>query len=495
MNWQLVAFVLYFAVIVGIGVYFYLKTRGGNEKDYFIGGRKMNSWVTALSAQASDMSAWLLMGLPGSIFAAGLGKVWISIGLLIGTYLNWKFVAPRLRRFSQESGDAITIPEYLTNRFLAQSTALQVISALVFLVCFTVYTASSLKACGVLFNIVFGWDVTVTTWAAAGIILFYTFLGGFAAVCWTDFIQGILMLCALLIVPVLALFSLQNTPSAVASAALPEHYFNFLPSGKFDWTSISTILSGLGWGLGYFGMPHILVRFMSIKHASMIKKSRVIAMVWVVLALAAATAVGIIGRMYVPELADGNTEQVFIQMVGRLLPSFIGGLFLSGILAASMSTADSQLLVSASAFASDIYKPIFTKNKVSDRQMMMVSRLVVLIISVIAAFIAINPNSGNIMSLVENAWAGFGSSFGPVIILSLFWRRFNYTGAIAGIIAGAVTDIVWLLFLSAPTGLYEIFPGFAASLIAAIVVANMTARPSKEIEQLFDKAVTAVSQN
>ena len=479
---QLIAFILYFVVVVGIGIYFFIRTRGGGEKDYFLGGRNMNSWVTALSAQASDMSAWLLMGLPGSILAYGVGKVWIAVGLLIGTILNWIYIAPRLRQFSQEAGDSITIPEYLSNRFMSKSLVLRVISGLVFLVCFTVYAASSFKACGTLFNTVFGMNSTWAILLAAAIIFAYTFMGGFAAVCWTDFIQGMLMLIALMIVPILALSALSNgqvtgTPDIVAN------YWNFLPSGKFDWTSISTILNGLAWGLGYFGMPHILVRFMSSKSNASIKKARTIAIIWVILGLGAAVAVGLVGRNYLPDLSEADRSIVFIQMTQKLLPAFIAGIMLSGILAASMSTADSQLLVSASAFASDIYKPIFRK-KASDSEMMWMSRLIVFVITVIAVFIALNPNSGGIMELVENAWAGFGSAFGPVIILSLFWKRFNYKGAVAGIIVGALTDILWLNFLS-NTNLYELLPGFILGFIAAVVCTLVTEEPSKEIKQLF----------
>lgn len=483
------AFILYFAVILGIGIYFFIKTRGGGEKDYFLGGRNMNSWVVALSTQASDMSAWLLMGLPGSIFALGMGQVWIAVGLLIGTASNWIYTAPRLRRFSKAAGDAITVPEYLSNRFLTQKLTLRVVSGLVFLICFTVYTASSFKACGILFNRVFGIDQTVAMLIAAGIIFAYTFLGGYAAVCWTDFVQGMLMLAALMIVPILAAGAVAGgtAPAAATLMQTPDSYWSLLPSGRLDWASISTILSGLAWGLGYFGMPHILVRFMSAKDIAAIGKARVIAIVWVILALGAATAVGLVGRSYLGELDE--TSAVFIEMTTRLMPGFIAGIMLSGILAASMSTADSQLLVSASAFASDIYKPVF-RRQAKDGEMMLVGRLVVLVIAVIALLIALNPASGTIMDLVENAWAGFGSAFGSVMILSLCWKRFTYAGAIAGIIAGAAADVIWLIWFSASTGLYELLPGFIVSLIAAVVVTLVTKEPSDEIKKLFDRAVT-----
>ncbi len=486
---ELLAFVLYFAVVIGIGVYFFIRTRGGGEKDYFLGGRNMNSWVTALSAQASDMSAWLLMGLPGSILAIGMGKVWIAIGLLIGTVLNWCFVAPKMRQFSKAAGDSITIPEYLTNRFLSKSPVLRVICGIVFLVCFTVYTAASLKSCGIVFDEVFDIGYEYAVVIAAGIIFLYTFMGGYAAVCWTDFVQGMLMLAALLIVPILA-FHAVNSGEVKETAELSANYWNLLPSGKFDWASISEILGGLAWGLGYFGMPHILVRFMSAKNLTSIKKSRKIAIVWVILALLASAGVGLVGRYYLPGLASQPKEvyeTVFIKMSMQLFPAFLGGLVVSGILAAAMSTADSQLLVSSSAFTSDIYKTVIRKNA-RDNEIMRMGRLIVLLISLIAMTIALNPGSGSIMDLVENAWAGFGSSFGPVILLSLFWKRFNYKGAVAGIVAGAVTDVVWFIFLKGPTSLYELIPGFIVGFAAAVICTLATEKPSEEVEALYDRA-------
>ncbi|MCC8022234.1 MAG: sodium/proline symporter [Clostridiales bacterium] len=500
MNWELAAFILYLIALVGIGLYFFTKSRGrGGEADYFLGGRNMNSSVTALSSQASDMSAWLLMGLPGAILAYGVGQVWIAVGLLIGTVLNWIFVAPRLRAFSKAADDAITIPQYLSNRFLASGKGLQVISALVFLVCYAVYAASSFKACGTLFNVVFGLDENFAIVLAAVVICAYTFLGGFTAVCWTDLIQGFLMLAALLIAPLLVVYMLSNGQVAngagelvertsIAAAEVGEQYWNLLPSGRFDWESVSTILSGLAWGLGYCGMPHVLVRFMSCRDVKTIKKSRNIAIVWVVFALSAAVAVGLLGRVFLPELAVDDRTLVFINMVRVLFPAFLSGLLLSGILAASMSTADSQLLVAASAFSSDIYKPVFRK-KAGDREMNWVSRLLVMAITGAALAIALNPNSGDIMDLVENAWAGFGSSFGPVIVLSLFWKRFNYKGAVAGIVTGALVDVLWLVFLSEPTGLYELLPGFAAGLIASVAVTLLTKAPPEEVDALFERSL------
>lgn len=468
---ELVAFVFYLIAMLGVGVVIFFKHRGGGEKEFFLGGRNMNPWAVALSAQASDMSAWLLMGLPGSILAFGMGQVWIAIGLLIGTILNWIFTAPRLRAFSQVADDAITIPQYLSRRFLSKHKTLQVVSAVVFFVCFAVYAASSFKACGTLFHTVIGLNETLAATIAAVIIVSYTFLGGFAAVCWTDFFQGMLMLAALLIAPIFALNAIESGV-VEGTVTLAENYWSLLPSGKLDWQSWQSILSGLAWGLGYFGMPHILVRFMSISSTKDIRRSRSIAIVWIVLALGAAVAVGLIGRVYLPTLADADRSLVFIQMVRNLFPPLVSGILLSAILAASMSTADSQLLVSASAFTSDVYKPIIHK-EADDKEMMRVSRCVVVAITIAAYLIAINPNSGDIMDLVENAWAGFGSSFGPVILLSLYWKKMTYRGAVAGIVGGALTDIIWMLFLSAPTGIYELLPGFIIGGLCAVLFSKL----------------------
>ncbi len=487
---ELIAFILYFAIVIAIGVVFFFRTRGGGAADYFLGGRKMGSWVAALSASASDMSAWLLMGLPGSILAFGMGKVWIAIGLGIGTILSWIFLAPRLRRFSIVAKDSITIPQYLSNRFLSKSKALQIICAVVFLVCYAVYAASSFKACGKLFHTVLQIDETVAMLIAAAVILAYTFLGGFSAVCWTDFFQGLLMIAAIVIAPIFALNAVVNGDMASA-ASLGEHYFNLLPTGKLDWGSISSILSGLGWGLGYFGMPHILVRFMSIKTGDMVRKSRVIASVWTVVALSAAVGVGLVGRFFSPELAtNGEQESVFIEMVRGSFPGFIAGILLSAILAASMSTADSQLLVSASAFSSDVYQPVIRKDKASNKEILWVSRGIVALIAIAALLIAVTPGSGSIMDLVENAWAGFASAFGPVILLSVFWKRFTYRGACAGIVTGALADVLWLIFLSKPTGLYEIIPGFLAGLCAAVVATLLDKEPEDNVKSLFQEAVS-----
>ena len=483
---ELIVFIIYLLAMIGVGVYFFLKTRNGGEKDYFLGGRKMGAWVSALSAGASDMSAWVLMGLPASVYALGLGQVWIAIGLAIGYALSWIFEAPRLRAFSIKADDAITIPQYLTKRFRSKSYSLQVICAVIFLLAYTIYAASSIKAAGTLFSTVIGLDPTVAMYIAAAIIVSYTFLGGFSAVSWTDFFQGMLMLGALLLAPIFAASRLTEATGEVLEET-PQYFTLF--------TSWQDVLSGLAWGLGYFGMPHIIIRFMSVKSQKDLKKSARIGITWTVLILVFATLVGILGRMMIgyDEKIYGDSL-VFITMVRRIFPGLISGILLSAILAASMSTADSQLLSAASAFSSDVYKPLVRKNKVSDKEMLWTGRMVVLAISVVALIIAANPNAGSIMSLVSNAWGVFGAAFGPALLLSLFWKRFNFAGAVAGIMTGAVVDIAWLIWLSG-TGLYELLPGFAAGLNAAVAVALATKAPGKDVEELFDASVQALNED
>ncbi|MBO5917209.1 MAG: sodium/proline symporter [Oscillospiraceae bacterium] len=477
-NVESIVFVVYLLFMLAIGVFFFLKDRNGGEKSYFLGGRQMGPWVSALSAGASDMSAWVLMGLPASIYAAGIGQAWIAIGLAIGYAISWTVEAPRLRKFSIVADDSITIPQYLTNRFLSKSKALQILCAVIFLVAYTVYAASSIKACGTLFNSVMGIDTTVAMYIAAVVIISYTFLGGFSAVCWTDFFQGLLMLGALLVAPIFAL-GMVNAGQGAANVVLPENYWDLFTNWK-------DIVSGLGWGLGYFGMPHIIIRFMSLESQKALKKSAKIGITWTTLIVLFSVIAGCAGHLLLGDIADSST--VFIQMVRKLFPALISGVLLSAILAAAMSTADSQLLAASSAFASDVYKPVIRKGKSSEKEMQWAGRFVVLVIAVIAVLIAANPNSGTIMGLVENAWGVFGAAFGPAIMLSLFWKRFNFAGAVAGILVGAVVDIGWFAFLSS-TGIYEIIPGFFLGGIAAIVATLVTKAPGKDVEELFDKAV------
>ncbi len=482
---ELIVFVLYLIFMIGIGVHFFLRSKNTGEKGYFLGGRAMGPWVSALSAGASDMSAWVLMGLPASIYALGLGQVWIAIGLAIGYALSWILEAPRLRSFSIVANDSITIPQYLTNRFLSKSKAVQIICAVIFLFAYTIYAASSIKACGTLFSTVIeGLSPTVAMYIAGVIIISYTFLGGFSAVCWTDFFQGLLMLGALLIAPIFAAFMLDTAgaSSAAQIAQETEGFWAFAASWK-------DIVSGLGWGIGYFGMPHIIIRFMSVESQKSLKKSAKIGIIWTTLILIFAVVVGVVGRMFLgmnEEIAANST--VFLTMVRRIFPGVISGLLLSAILAAAMSTADSQLLAAASAFASDVYKPVIRKDQSTDKEMLWAGRYVVLVIAVIAVVIASNPNAGSIMSLVSNAWGVFGAAFGPSIVLSLFWKRFTFSGAVAGIVVGAAVDILWLAFL-ASTGIYEIIPGAIAGLLAAVAASLLSKAPGKDVEDLFDRAV------
>ena len=482
-NVELLIMILYLLFMLGVGVFFFVKSKNAGEKDYFLGGRQMGPWVSALSAGASDMSAWSLMGLPASVFAMGMGQTWIGVGLLIGYALSWIIEAPRLRKFTIVADDSITIPQYLTNRFKSTNGAIRLICAILFLIAYTIYAASSMKACGTLFNQVTGMDMSTAMYLSAAIILLYTFLGGYNAVFWTDFFQGLLMLAALLAAPIFALGIINNGGGVMTAADLGAQvpgYWDFFKANPAD------IISGLGWGLGYFGMPHIIVRFMSIESDKSLKKSRVIGIVWTAIIIGFGCAVGAIGHMLLGNIEDSST--VFIQVVRAIFPAVICGILLSAILAAAMSSADSQLLAASSAFASDVYKPMFRKNA-NDKEMLWVGRIIVVIISVVAIIIAGNPNSGTIMSLVENAWGLFGAAFGPAIVLSLYWKRFNFAGAAAAIVSGGAFDILWLILWKPTTGIYEIVPATILGLIVGVVVTLITPAPAKEVEELFDSAI------
>ena len=475
----LIAFIGYLLVMIGIGVWSMKKTVGAN--DYFLGGRGLSGPVAALSAQASDMSGWLLMGLPGSIYALGTGQAWIAIGLGLGTIINWLVIAKPLRAYTIVANNSMTLPEYFGNRFHDEKKILLGISSVIIVIFFLVYTASALASGGKLFNTVFGIDYHFALLIGAVVILVYTFLGGFLAVCTTDFIQGMLMLVGILVVPIIAwgfvggeLGSLLEQ-SGVNSA----HYMSLFYNGDHPITVVE-ILSNLAWGLGYCGMPHILVRFMAIKNEKELKKSSVIAIVWVVLSLAFAVLIGIVGRAFLfPEILGeagaASTESVFIEMIKKVFTEylplpFIGGIFICGILAAIMSTADSQLLVCSSSVSTDIYKDIFNP-EASDDKVLKIGRVTTILVAVIAFFIAWDPNS-SIMGLVSDAWAGLGSAFGPLVVMSLFWKRTNLPGAIAGLISGAAVVIIWDyiplaggMTLANSTGIYSLLVGFIISLI------------------------------
>ena len=495
-NAEIVVFLAYFIILFFVGLIFYFNGGNKDQEDYFIGGRSMGPWVTAMSAQASDMSAWLLMGLPGSILAFGFGQIWIGIGLALGTAANWIFCAKRLRKFSKAADDAITLPQYLTNRFATEHKTLQIICAVIFLIAFTVYVASAFVAGTSVFTTLFPAMSNHTAMIIfALIIIGYTFLGGFKAVCWTDFFQGILMLVALLAVPIIVIATEQLDFSKLqevyqytdAGGAVVVCSFG---TGIFD-ASWQDIISGLAWGLGYFGMPHIIIRFMSIEKPSMINKSATVAIIWVVLSLGAACLMALFARIIMGEelLTVGAQKTVFIAMARHYFTPAIAGLLLAAIMAASVSTADSQLLVASSSFTSDIYKPLLRKNA-GDKEVLNMGRVAVVVIAVIAYLIASSNGAGAqaIMNLVENAWGIFGAAFGPVVILSLFWRRFNYAGACAGVIVGAAVDILWLAFLSS-TGVYELLPGFVCGAAAAIAVSLATAEPSAAVTDIYDKAM------
>lgn len=475
-----------------------------NTEDYFLGGRGLNSWVAALSAQASDMSGWLLMGLPGSIYALGTGQAWIAIGLFIGTALNWLCIAKRLRRYTIVANNSLTLPEFFENRFHDKKKILLGISSIVIVIFFLVYTASALASGGKLFNMVFGVDYHIALAIGAIVILTYTFLGGFLAVCTTDFVQGTMMLIALLVVPIVA-YNMIGTDLGAAlvnSGVASSDYMSLFSNGGKPYSFVD-IISQLAWGLGYCGMPHILVRFMAIRNEKEIKKSSTIAIVWVAVSLFAACAIGVIGRAFLGGVLK-DSENVFIQMIQHVFSSnivliFIGGLFLCGILAAIMSTADSQLLVCASSVSKDIYKNIL-KPESNDKKVLKVSRITVLVVAVLAFLIAWNPNS-SIMNLVSDAWAGLGSAFGPLVVCSLFWKRTNLPGAVAGILSGGLFVIIWDYLpiingdtLYAATGIYSLLLGFFISLACIVIVSLCTKKPDQEILDEFEEVNNYVEQ-
>jgi sodium/proline symporter len=485
-NFQLIlAFTLYMAIMMYIGLRFYKRTE--TNEDYFIAGRKLGSWVVSLSAQASDMSGWLLMGLPGYAYISGMESIWIAVGLAVGTYFNWKLVAKRFRDYTEVSGNSITIPSFLKNRFRDNTILLRTLSAVFILFFFLIYTASGFVAGGKLFSSVFGINYTVALLIGVFFVVTYTFLGGFFAVCWTDFFQGMLMFFAIIIVPAAAITSLGGPVSTIDKLRdLNEHLLNPLTSNIGQPITAVAIISLLAWGLGYFGQPHILTRFMAIKSSKDVKKSRKIAMIWVVISLAAAVIIGLVGRMYLGVELDGNTkETVYILMVNDLFPVFISGIFLSAILAAVMSTADSQLLVTASAITEDIYKAVARKEP-SDKQMVWISRGAVILVTLIAFLFAVRENK-TVLELVEYAWGGFGATFGPIVLFSLFWKRTTRNGAVAGILTGGIVTIIWSMLEGGIFNLYEIVPGFILSALAIVIFSLLDKEPSEEITEEFKK--------
>ncbi len=506
----LCAFIAYMIIMIVIG--FVCSKGNKNNEDYFLGGRNLGSWTAAMSAQASDMSGWLLMGLPGAVYLAGTGEAWIAVGLLIGTILNWYIVSARLRKYTIVAGNSLTIPSFFKNRYRDHKNIIKIVSASIIAVFFTVYTASAFSSGAKLFATLFSDSASgdenynrvyvIGLIVAAVVILVYTFMGGFKAVCTTDLIQGLMMIVAILSVPVLAYAILTfdtSFSSALAAKGVeqPAQFLNFFVNGDGTPVSAVSIISNLAWGLGYFGMPHILVRFMAVKSNEEIKKSRKIAVVWVIISLTASCLIGLIARGYLTaQLDDATSESVFIRTIQQLFSGngvliFIGGIFLCGILAAIMSTADSQLLVTASAVSEDLYKGAVKKNA-SEKSSLLVGKIAVAVVAVIAFFIALNPKS-SIMGLVSDAWAGFGSAFGPVVLLALFWKRSTLSGAISGMATGALTVIIWDYIplvngqtLYTATNLYSLVVGFGLALIVNVIVSLLSKKPSKEITDEFD---------
>jgi sodium/proline symporter len=481
----LVTFVVYFVLLLGIGCYFY--RRSVSIEDYLLGGRRMGAWVTALSAQASDMSGWLLMGLPGAIYLGGMPEVWIAIGLFIGTVMNWKLASTRLRVYTQKT-DTITLPCFFEERFGDPTGLLRVVSAIIILIFFTIYASSGLVATGKLFESVFD-NVTYkqAVIVGGGIIIAYTFLGGFLAVCWTDLFQGMLMVIAVIVVPAIAYRGVGGAGAIKQAMVSKEISFSLIPQGQGN--SVLMIVSAMAWGLGYFGQPHILARFMSAKSVGKLNESMPIAIVWVFLSLAGAVVVGFIGIGMFNNLAGGDEEKVFIFMIGRVMHPWIAGVMLAAILSAIMSTIDSQLLVSSSALTEDFYLKAI-KKKASAKEIMLVGRICVVIISIIALVLALNP-SETILRIVAYAWGGFGAAFGPLVLFALFSRKTTWQAALAGMVTGTVVLVLWKQ-VGLSKHMYEIVPGFICNCVT-ISVFNIFVRQGddrvlRQYGQVVDQA-------
>lgn len=478
----IIAFVLYLGLMMAIGIYYYRKTN--SMDDYIIGNRKLGAWVTAMSAEASDMSGWMMMGVPGAAYLAGFSSAWIAVGLGLGTWANWHFVAKRLRRYTEMANNSLTLPDFFQNRFNDRSNLLRIVPAIFIVIFFVIYTSSGFVSGGKLFSTLFGLDYTTAVLIGAFVVVFYTLTGGFMAVCWTDFIQGIMMFFAIVIVPAFAMYVMGGVETSLNAIDIVNPTF-FNPFMNPDGSIISFIafISLMGWGLGYFGQPHILVRFMAISSTSELKRSKRIAVGWYSISMIAAVFVGMVGNVYLTEPLNGpDVEKVLLVMTEKLFDPFVGGLILSAVLAAIMSTASSQLLVAASAFSQDFYRSVIRQNA-SHTELVWVSRAAVLIISAMAISLAMNPNSF-ILEMVAYAWAGFAATFGPAVLMSLFWRRTTRNGVLAGIVVGGVTVLVWKQL--ALFGLYEIIPGFFFGLLAIYIVSLLDKEPSKEITDLFD---------
>lgn len=496
MNPIYITFGLYLVAVLGIGFIAYFSTR--NFSDYILGGRSLGAFVTAMSAGASDMSGWLLMGLPGAIYASGLIEAWIAIGLTIGAYFNWLLVSGRLRVHTELNNNALTLPEYFAHRFGEHGKLMKVISAFIILFFFTIYCASGVVAGARLFQSLFvGMSYEQAMWLGAGATIVYTFIGGFLAVSWTDTLQATLMIFALILAPVMVWLTLggadqMNAAISEAAAKTGVAYSSLAPSDAMGWL---TAISAAAWGLGYFGQPHILARFMAADSVKSLHNARRIGMTWMVVCLAGAVAVGYFGIAYFGAYPDqvstmeGKNERVFIALTTLLFNPWLVGVILSAILAAVMSTLSCQLLLCSSAITEDFYKG-FLRPSASQTELVWLGRIMVLVIAVIAIFIATDPNS-EVLKLVSNAWAGFGAAFGPVVILSLFWKRMTAKGALAGMVVGALIVMMWgKVFADSPVlkGVYEIIPGFIGCALAIVVVSLLDKQPSTAVQQRFDEA-------
>ncbi|QHI68427.1 sodium/proline symporter PutP [Tichowtungia aerotolerans] len=480
----LITFAAYLLFMLAVGTHFY--KRNESLSDYLIGDRQLNKWVTSMSAQASDMSGWLLLGLPGYAYLQGMEAFWIAFGLAAGTYLNWKFVARRLRCYTEAAGNAITLPDYFANRFEDHNRLLRVLSALFILVFFLIYTASGFVAGAKLFESVFGLPYQSALLIGAVVIISYTALGGFMAVSWTDFFQGIIMFFAIITVPMLGIHAAGGfAESSNAWKNVSPGFLSIFTDGAGTQLRATAILSLAAWGIGYFGQPHILTRFMAIRSPSEIKPARHIAMTWVLVSLFCALLVGFVGRAILPELlSKTDSEKVFMILVNQLTHPLIGGILLAAALAAIMSTADSQLLVTSSALTEDLYRVII-RPKASDRELVWVSRGTVIGVAALACAIALEPDS-SVLGLVSYAWAGFGATFGPLVLMSLYWKRMTRNGAVAGIIGGGLTVLIWKQL---GTGLYEIVPGFIASILLIILFSKLDEPPDQKILTRFDDVI------
>ncbi len=480
-------FGLYLVVMLAIGAYFYKKASKDIDS-YLLGGRGLGSWVTALSAQASDMSGWLLMGLPGVVYMMGINQMWVALGLAVGTLLNWLIVAPRLRAYTEKT-KSLTLSSFFGRRFRDPSGLLRVLAAIITLLFFTIYAASGLVAAAKLFNSMFQIDYRLAVCIGAGVMLGYTLLGGYLAVCWTDLLQGILMFLALIVVPVAAYNAI---PADAFSAALDARgiSFDLLPKGE-GIAPYLAVVSMAAWGIGYFGQPHIVVRFMSIRSIKLLPKACTIAMIWVVISLTAAVLIGLLAIPMFEGLGKGDSEKVFIYMISKLFNPWLGGIFLAAIMAAIMSTIDSQLLVSSSTLTEDFYKNVLRK-RAGKQELMHVSRFFVLMITIVACVMALNPNE-TIFSLVTFAWGGFGAAFGPVVLMALYSRNTSWQSALCGMIAGTVVMLTW--YASGMSQyLYEILPGFAAGLVTILAANRVFPQKRRPILREFDAVVKMVRE-